>query len=125
IMRDVSKPLPNAPNWAVDLELTLHGVVSELNLLREDIERANRRTGLAGHQDLVEEIKLILPTVDGELLRSNSQVETQTSAETNRFRGTVTWSVAATAVNRWNDASFVLQLGLTDEQIRKMDAAAQ
>jgi len=129
VVRDVSKPLPDSPSWAVRSDV-LNGY---LNTVRQtatvtnagNAEGGNRRSGLADHPDLVGEIKLILPPVDGEPGRGNSQVRIYTRSETNRYTGTATWSVAPTAVNWWKDASVTQQLGLTDDQIRKLDATFQ
>ena len=55
--------------------------------------------------DLVGEVRMILAPVDAEVGRGNGQIQFMTRSGTNRFNGTLVWSVRNTALdaNTWNN----------------------
>src|SRR5262249_38688991 len=61
--------------------------------------------------DMVSEIRLVLPPVDAEMGRGNGQVQIQTRAGTNQYRGSAVWDVRNTALDArsWIDNRTVPQ----------------
>jgi hypothetical protein len=66
---------------------------------------ANALTATHMSPDLIGELKVIVAPVDAELGRGNAQLQFLTRSGTNRFRGTLSWSVRNSALdaNTWNN----------------------
>ena len=111
---DLLRLLPGARMNADGVNGTFAGVSADkVNMQRDGVDasgsaywvQAGAQSATFINPDLVGEIRLILAPVDAELGRGNAQVQFLTRSGTNRYTGSVVWSVRNTALdaNTWNN----------------------
>ena len=111
---DLFRLLPGARMNADGVNGTFAGVSADkVNMQRDGVDasgsaywvQAGAQSATFINPDLVGEIRLVLAPVDAEMGRGNAQVQFLTRSGTNRYAGSVAWSLRNTALdaNTWNN----------------------